>query len=283
MIPRPLALCLMLAALAPVAQAQTARAQFEALSTPSPHAAHPVGQHARGCLAGGVQLAQSGSTWQAMRLSRDRRWAHPHTLALIERLSREAVRAGWKGLYVGDISQPRGGPVSGHASHQIGLDADLWLLPATRLDLTAADRERLSSLNVRSADQRQVNGNWTPAHHRILEAAARDPAVERIFITPPVKLRMCADAARGDRAWLQKIRPWWGHNTHFHVRLNCPSGARGCVAPPPLPAGDGCAEAVWWVTDALLPPDPAAPPAPPRPDLRLADLPAQCTEVLTAR
>jgi hypothetical protein len=43
----------------------------------------------------------------------------------------QARDIGWgKGLYIGDISQPRGGPMtSGHASHQIGLDADIWMLP----------------------------------------------------------------------------------------------------------------------------------------------------------
>jgi penicillin-insensitive murein endopeptidase len=128
-----------------------------------------------------------------------------------------------------------------------------------------------------------VNGNWSRGHHVLLETAARDPRVERIFITAPAKLQMCADAPARDRAWLQKIRPWWGHNTHFHVRLKCPRGAAGCIDPDPLPAGDGCAEAVWWVTDALAPPDPNAPPVRPTPPLRLADLPGQCTEVLQAR
>jgi penicillin-insensitive murein endopeptidase len=217
-----------------------------------------------------------------MRLSRNHNWAHPAALEFIQQFSSAATQVGWQGLYIGDISQPRGGPVTGHASHQIGLDIDVWLLPATRLDLSRSQREQLSSMNVRSADQRSVNGNWTRAHHRLLEAAARDSRVNRIFITPPVKLQMCKDAPVTDRAWLQKIRPWWGHNTHFHVRLNCPAGAPGCENPAPLPAGDGCAEAVWWVTDALAPPDPNAPKTPPKPPLQLADLPSQCAEVLGA-
>jgi penicillin-insensitive murein DD-endopeptidase len=123
-------------------------------------------------------------------------------------------------------------------------------------------------------------GSGTPAHHRLLEAAARDPEVERIFVTGAVKLQMCADAPGRDRAWLAKIRPWWGHDTHFHVRLDCPAGQAGCTAPDPLPAGDGCAEAVWWVTEALEPPDPNTPPPPPKPPVRLADLPSQCAAVL---
>jgi len=278
---RPILLALGLALLTPAAGAQTAQQLFGAKSTPSPHDPHPVGAHARGCLAGGMQLPESGPTWQAMRLSRNHNWGHPIALAFVDRLSRRAAQEpGWSGLYVGDLSQPRGGPIPGHASHQIGLDIDIWLLPPQRLNLSRRERENISSLDVRAADQRRVNGNWTPSHHRILEAAARDPEVERIFITPPVKLQMCRDAPANDRAWLAKIRPWWGHNTHFHVRLRCPAGAAGCRNPDPLPAGDGCADAVWWVTEALEPPDPNAPPPQPRPPLRLADLPPQCTQVL---
>lgn len=278
------ALCLVhLVLFAPAAQAQTARTLFSAKQTPSPHAPHPVGAHARGCLAGGVQLPETGPTWQAMRLSRNHNWGHPQLMAFIERLGQDAVRAGWKGIYVGDISQPRGGPVPGHASHQSGLDVDIWFTPATRLDLSRGDRERLSAIDVRSADQRRVNGNWLPSHHRILEAAARDPQVNRIFVTAPVKLQMCTDAAGRDRAWLGRIRPWWGHNDHFHVRLNCPPGAAGCIDADPVPAGDGCAEALWWVTEALEPPDPNAPKPPPTPPLRLADLPEQCAQVLAGQ
>src|SRR5690606_23020501 len=168
------------------AEAQSARALFSAQTSPSSHQPHAIGRHARGCLAGGIRLPESGPGWQAMRLGRNRHWAHPKTLAFVERLSRQAIAAGWRGLYIGDISQPRGGPAPGHASHQTGLDVDIWMLPPSRLDLSRGERERLSSISVRSADGRSVNGNWTVAHHRILEAAARDPEVERIFVTGPV-------------------------------------------------------------------------------------------------
>jgi penicillin-insensitive murein DD-endopeptidase len=263
--------------------AQDAKALFSQKERPfATDRPYAIGQHSKGCLAGAVALPESGPTWQAMRLSRNHFWGHPEMIRFLEEASRAATKVGWRGLYLGDIGQARGGPAPGHASHQIGLDADIWLLPPGRLDLSVADRERLSSRDVRSSDQRSVNGNWTRAHHRLLEAVARDPRVNRIFITPPVKLRMCADAPARDRDWLGKIRPWWGHNTHFHVRLNCPRGARGCVNPAAVPRGDGCAEAVWWVTDALAPPDPRAPAPEPRPPLRLADLPPQCASVVAA-
>lgn len=287
MIRRILATCLALAALAAApaatAVAETAMTLFAGKGTPSPHAPDSIGQPSRGCLAGGVQLPESGPTWQAMRLSRNHHWGNPTTIAFIEDLSRTATRLGWKGLYVGDIAQARGGPVKGHASHQTGLDVDIWYTPPPRLDLTSAQREKAGAMIVRADDRRHVNANWTPSHAALLEAAARDPRVERIFVTGPVKLALCRNATRRDADWLRKIRPWWEHHDHFHVRLNCPAGDRACVDPDPIPPGDGCKDAVWWITDALLPPDPNAPRPKPKPPLQLADLPAQCTTVLEAR
>ncbi|MHA3914656.1 penicillin-insensitive murein endopeptidase [Halovulum sp. GXIMD14793] len=266
----------------PAAAETPAKQLFGAHAAPSNQRSAPFGSYAKGCLAGAEQLPESGPTWQAMRLSRNRNWGHPEMIKFIKRLSLQAKQIGWAGLYVGDISQPRGGPMlSGHRSHQLGLDADIWMLPPQRLNLTRAERENLSSISVRTKDQRNVNGNWTPQHHRVLRAAARDPAVARIFVTAPVKLKMCADET-GNRAYLRKIRPWWGHHYHFHVRMNCPKGARGCQNQDPIPRGDGCKEAIWWVTDALKPakPDPNAPPPKPRRQLRLSDLPPQCATVL---
>lgn len=280
---RKLFVTLAVALLIPLAgQAQTpAKQLFAKKSTPSPHVSEPLGTYNKGCLAGARQLAETAPTWQAMRLSRNRNWAHSSMVEFIERLSASAVQAGWKGLYIGDISQPRGGPMlNGHTSHQMGLDADIWMLPPQSLTLSRQQRENLSSISVRTKDQRNVNENWTPAHQSILRAAAEDPAVARIFVTPPAKLRMCADTPKNDREWLRKIRPWWGHQAHFHVRLNCPDSARDCQEQAPIPAGDGCEDALWWVTDALEPPDPNAPKPKPKPQITLADLPKACTTVL---
>ena len=278
------AVALALALAAAPAAAETARQLFGKPDRPTVPPSYAIGAPGKGCLAGAMQLPESGPTWQAMRLSRNHGWAHPAMINFIEDLSRFAARQpGWRGLYVGDISQPRGGPVNGHASHQIGLDADIWYLRPTRLDLSVRDRERISANNVKARDERHVNLNWTPQNAAILEAAARDPRVNRIFVTAPVKLAMCAEAGRRDRAWLGKIRPWWGHDDHFHVRLNCPRGAAGCVPQDPVPPGDGCKDAIWWVTEALEPPDPKAPKPKPVPPLTLVDLPPQCTQVLNAR
>lgn len=270
--------------ISPLAAEPLAKELFAGKPNASRHTSAPFGSYAKGCLAGGVQLAETGPTWQAMRIGRNRNWGHPNTIDFINRLSRfAATQPGWDGLYIGDISQPRGGPMlTGHRSHQLGLDIDVWMLPARDLTLSIGTRENLSSISTRRANGAFVNENWTPQHHEILKAAASDPAVARIFIFPGAKVQMCKDA-RGDRAWLRKIRPWWGHHYHFHVRLNCPNNAGACVNQAPPPPGDGCDQAQEWVDNILNPPppDPNAKPAPPRRELVMADLPQQCAQVLS--
>nr|WP_245639405.1 penicillin-insensitive murein endopeptidase [Rubellimicrobium mesophilum] len=261
-----------------------AKRVFGGVPLPSSQPSQPIGAYSRGCQAGAVQLPETGPTWQAMRLSRNRNWAQPQTVAFIEDLSRfAATLPGWQGLYVGDMSQPRGGPMtSGHASHQTGLDIDVWMNPPSRLNLSAQEREDISAIDMQRAGGAYVNDRWDAEHEALLRHAAEDPRVARIFLFPGAKVHMC-QTATGDRSWLRKIRPWFGHNDHFHVRLNCPAGASGCADQDPIPAGDGCAEAQTWVDNILHPPppDPNAPAAEPRRDLTLADLPGQCMGVLS--
>lgn len=266
---------------------QPARELFGPVATASAQPSASFGSYAAGCLAGAAQLPETGPTWQAMRLSRNRSWGHPELVAFIERLSARAARLpGWEGLYVGDMSQPRGGPMSsGHASHQIGLDVDIWMLPPARLNLTSAERESLSSIRTDRSSGAYVGAAWTPQHMELIRAAASDPAVARIFVFAGAKVEMCKQAT-GDRSWLNKVRPWAGHNYHFHVRLACPDGAQGCTDQAPPPPGDGCKEAEEYVARILNPPppDPNPPPPPPaRGPLTLADLPGQCAAVLRSQ
>jgi penicillin-insensitive murein DD-endopeptidase len=269
-----------------VAPTALAKALFGAESRASSQAPSAFGGYAKGCLAGAVELPDTGPNWQAMRLSRNRNWAHPEMIAFIERFSRKVARInGWNGVYIGDLSQPRGGPMNGgHRSHQIGLDADIWLRSAMDLSLSQSAREDFAPISMRRAKGAFVNTEWSRAQHEFVKAAAQDPSVARIFIFPGAKVQMCNDET-GDRAWLRKVRPWWGHHYHIHVRLKCPPGAQDCVDQAPPPAGDGCADAQKWVDDILNPPppNPNAPPPKPRREYVLADLPKQCVQVLSSR
>jgi penicillin-insensitive murein endopeptidase len=270
------------AAAADPSDTRIAKEVFGYLSTSSTQQSEAIGGFARGCQAGAVQLPETGPTWQAMRLSRNRNWAQPITVDFVQDLSRfAATLPGWEGLYVGDMSQPRGGPMlTGHRSHQTGLDVDVWLRAPHRLDLPREARESISSTSLRRAEGAHVNDQWTRQHMELMRAAASDPRVSRIFVFPGAKTWMCENAT-GDRSWLRKIRPWWGHHYHFHVRLSCPPGMAGCVDQDPPPPGDGCAEARDWVEQILNPPppDPTAPPPAPSRELTMADLPAQCHDV----
>lgn len=281
---------LMIGALGALGQAgyaqSPAKVLFASQSDASRQSPSALGSYAKGCIAGAVPLADTGPTWQAMRLSRNRNWGHPQLIDFIQDLSRKAARMkGWNGIYVGDMSQPRGGPMlTGHRSHQIGLDADIWLRPAKNLRMTRGQREEFSAISMRRAKGAYTNSNWTRAQHELVKAAAQDNRVGRIFVFPGAKVKMCNDE-KGDRAWLRKVRPWWGHYYHFHVRLKCPDGSRGCVDQAPPPPGDGCAAAQKWVDDIVNPPppNPNRKPSKKRRELVLTDLPKQCQNVLSSR
>jgi len=254
---------------------------FGAKRAPAAMPAAAVGSYAKGCLAGGMELAETAPGWQAMRLSRNRNWGHPTLIAFIERLAVKVQAIGWPGLYVGDIAQPRGGPMrSGHRSHQIGLDVDIWQRRPGAGPLNRKQREKISSHSMVTGDGFGTSRAWTPAHHQVLRAAASDPAVARIFVHAAIKQRLCNDEPAGPgRAWLRKIRPWWGHDSHFHVRLRCPPGSADCADQAPPPPGDSCdASLAWWFSDEARNPKPG--PKKPRRELTMDDLPLACATVL---
>ncbi|MFB2552592.1 penicillin-insensitive murein endopeptidase [Ensifer soli] len=285
---RPAAVLALLSALTATAGAEEepAKQLFGAVTRPAALATQPIGSYAKGCIAGAVALPADGPTWQAMRLSRNRRWGHPELVSLLERLSADAKRIGWgKGILIGDLSQPRGGPMlTGHASHQIGLDADIWFQPMPDRRLSPEEREDKPFVSMLRKDQFLTvdSRRWTPVHARLVMQAASYPDVERVFVNPAIKKKLC-DTWQGDRALLGKVRPVYGHDEHFHIRLHCPEGAANCKPQAKVAAGDGCDKSLaWWFTDepwAKPKKDPDAKPVKPR-QVMLDDLPKACRTVL---
>jgi penicillin-insensitive murein endopeptidase len=260
-----------------------AKELFGRKTLPAPMAVRSIGFYAKGCLAGAQALPINGRTWQVMRLSRNRNWAHPDMIALLERLSEKVQQvASWPGLLVGDLSQPRGGPMlTGHASHQVGLDADIWLTPMPDRELSRDEREEIMMVR---ADRLDVDPKaWTPSHLLVIRAAAQEPAVERIFVNAAIKKALCREAT-GDRSWLAKVRPMYGHDYHFHVRIKCPVGESECQSQPPPPDSEGCSagDLAYWFSEPVLHPKPPTTPEKPRPPMTLADLPAACRQILLA-
>jgi len=252
-----------------------------------------LGYYTRGCLAGGVKLEDNGPAWQAMRLSRNRHWAHPMTIRLVKKLATTAKKYdGWNGLLVGDLSMPRGGPMwPSHSSHQIGLDADIWLTPMPNRKFTRKERENTSATFMLTKNHLSVNPKvWTDSHAKLIKRATSFREVQRVLVHPAIKKELCRTAG-SDRAWLSKVRPVWGHNYHFHIRLRCPPGMPGCRPQNTPGAGDGCgAELDKWYKrlHARLKPKPKRPagakkqPKRERRWLKMADLPSQCRAVLNA-
>ncbi|MBR0826539.1 penicillin-insensitive murein endopeptidase [Bradyrhizobium manausense] len=253
---------------------------------PSTGGAHVIGSYVKGCLGGAEQMPLNGDNWQVMRLSRNRNWGHPDMIALIKRLAAKAKKdAGWPGILVGDIAQPRGGPaLSGHASHQIGLDADIWLTPMPDRRLSREEREETSAVMMVREDRLDIDPKvFTAGHVLVLRDAAQEPAVQRIFVNAAIKKALCREA-KGDRSWLSKIRPWWGHDYHFHIRMRCPAGAAECEGQPSQAEDEGCkpADLDYWFKDSVLHPKPPPTPPKPKPPMTLAQMPAACKAVLHA-
>ena len=264
-----------------------AKQLFGAIKLPTESQSESLGFYAKGCLAGGLALPADGPTWQVLHPSRNRRWGNPRMLSLIERLSKEAHdEDGWNGLLVGDISQPRGGPMlSGHASHQIGLDADVWLTPMPDRRLSYQERELFPENSMLRKGSLYVDPRkWSKSAASLIMRAASYPQVERIFVHPGIKKKLC-ESWTGDRSLLSKVRPMYGHHYHFHIRIKCPAGSAGCddQADPPMDSGCGKPLADWF---AKLKPRPVPkvvkkPTKPVKPQyLTLNALPKACKVVL---
>ena len=218
---------------------------WERVTSPSRGEAEAIGSYSAGCLAGGERLAQDGTGYSVMRLSRERYYGHPRLVAYLENLGAEAGKKGLGRILVGDLGRARGGPMlSGHASHQSGLDVDIWYLLAKKLP-SRKDREKWGATSYVSR-QGKVTRAWTDKQRRLVELAAASDDVERIFVHAAIKKDLCE--RHPDAPWIAKLRPWYGHDDHLHVRLKCPPGSPLCEAQEATASlGRQCGpELDWW-------------------------------------
>lgn len=120
-------------------------------------------------------------------------------------------------------------------------------MPSERSSLTLGDREIDSATPV-VKDHAGLSKSWSNRERAILKISASFEEVDRIFVSPWIK-RDLWTLFRGEE-WIAKIRPWWGHEDHFHIRLKCPIESRDCVSQAPVPAGDGCDSTLdWWFSE----------------------------------
>ena len=148
-------------------------------------------------------------------------------IATLYQIGEEVDAEGLKPALIGDLSQPRGGLMRfGHKSHQSGLDADVWFSPLLKGKSAVYGRRELLNPKV-----------WSERHALLLKIAAQQETVERIFVHWRIKAHFCEQEP--PPAWSRKLRPWFGHVQHFHIRLSCPQGSPHCEPQAPLPEGFG--------------------------------------------
>lgn len=242
------------------------------LRRPAVGSGEAIGSAAAGCLRGAEALPLSGEGYQVLRPERNRAWGHPRTVAFVRALAAKTHAEGLPLLLIGDMAQPRGGPLPfGHASHQNGLDVDIWFRLASH-PLGAAELARPQPLSMTEGN-RIDSAHWGRGQARLLELAATSPGIDRIFVHPAIKRTLCRSLPPERRGWLAKLRPWWGHNEHFHARLACPAGSGLCEPQAPVPDGDGCgAELESWLAQPLAIPKE-------KPHRQVRPLPAACASL----
>ncbi|KGY12533.1 peptidase [Vibrio tubiashii] len=255
---------------------------WEQIETPSDQAPQAIGSYANGCLAGGSALPLAGEGYQVLRSQRARYYAHPNAISFVENLAELTKQKFNTRLLIGDISLPQGGRFSsGHSSHQTGLDIDIWLRFADS-PLSSQQLEKPTPLSLVNIEQYQLlKNNWDQRHFELIKMAASEQQVARIFVHPVIKEKLCATEQQQDREWLRKVRPWWGHHYHMHVRLKCPEGSVGCKEQAEPPQGDGCGEelASWQPQPKPAAPKTASSKAKKK---RVKVMPEQCQQLLDA-
>lgn len=215
----------------------------------SPAGSNPEihGTYSAGCLAGARALPLQSPHYYVMNSSRNRFHGHPELVGFVQTMSAEIYKRKLGLSLIGDLSQVRGGPMlSGHNSHQIGLDVDVWfrrVSEAEKKQLSPEQIDRLELLYL--AENDRMTKEWNESYLEVLKLVAENEKVERIFVNPAIKREICG--THGGQTWLRKLRPWWGHDEHFHVRLACPKDSPTCQAQAPPDEGDGCGDDLaWW-------------------------------------
>lgn len=235
------------------------------------------GSTGAGCLEGSQQLKEGAQGIQIQRWALNRDYGHPLMIQYLSDLSERTRSLGLPPLLIGDISQSLGGPYgpkSNHASHNTGIDVDLpfdFALPRKSVS------ELANPQDVYIVRGSKIQKTFTKSIELYIKTAASDPRVDRIFVAPMIKKHMCRlYEGQEHNGFLHKLRPWFGHQAHMHVRLKCPFDSPECISQMPVPQGTGCGyELESW----FLPPPPKSTIAKPKVKKERI-LPAKCTQLL---
>jgi penicillin-insensitive murein endopeptidase len=213
-----------------------------------------IGFYTADCIRNSQKLNETGFGYQVIRLTRNRFYGHPDLIEFIYYLGEKSRTSLNSTLLIADLSEQTGGPLpTDHNSHQTGLDADILYLNHNNEDnmLSVLESEEIEPVSVLNTDKTKINEEmWSDNNSHLLKIAAIHKKVERIFVNPILKKELCKN--HKDEKWLNKIRPWYGHDGHFHVRLKCPENSTLCEKQEPVDIEDGCGEDLeQWLTGTI--------------------------------
>ena len=90
--------------------------------------------------------------------------------------------------------------------------------------LSKEERDTITAINLVANDWKHLNPQtWTPQHVAFIKTAAQQPEVERVLVNAAIKKELCRVEDKAHDSWMAKVRPWYGHHDHIHVRLRCPA------------------------------------------------------------
>ncbi|WP_462321027.1 penicillin-insensitive murein endopeptidase [Halochromatium sp.] len=239
-----------------------------------------IGGPSNGCIRGASRLPPTGEGFVSIRRHRNRYYGQEQTVRFVQDLGAAvAERTDGRLVMIGDLAQPRGGRMSSsHVSHQNGMDVDIWLTLADSAQRAWQDHpEANDPPSMLGQHGLKPNARWGADQRFLIKWAAEHPDVDRILVNPGIKRALCRSDP--DAAWLRKLRPWWRHDAHMHVRLKCPSDSPSCKQQSPIRMGSGCgSELAWWFSQEVRSPRGSSSSTPrPRPEP-----PAACAAVLSA-
>lgn len=175
----------------------------------------------------------------------DRSYGHPALVLMLQRSARDIGKmAPGAVMLVGDLSFERGGPISGHRSHQSGRDADVaFYMKNKHGKRVKAPRFVAFDGNGHARDGSGYvfddELNWL-----LVQSWARDTraGLSHIFISRSLRLRLIRFAQRQPhfrkylpqaQALLKQPERGEPHDDHFHVRITCPQGQEDICRPNP--------------------------------------------------
>lgn len=185
-----------------------------------------VGFYTDGKIEKATLLPEKGEAFQQVYTERDTHWGTGMIVSMIENASEYLVTKWYPGtvVMIGDVAKKFGGDIGTHASHQSGLDADIPYIGNKGFDRVIANGEVKSSFDYMK--------NWQflrlIANQKIVQDGRTTTVLNRVFMNPVIHKGFCAWAQKSDllknpldQEIMSRIRPWEGHDKHFHVRLKC--------------------------------------------------------------